>query len=210
MAAKESARELAKVLVSVGEQDRDAFETLYTRTNKKLYGVVRTIIYRDSIADEVLQDVFFIVWERAAEYRPDRGLAITWMATIARNCAVNELRRMMLRPVTAVPDKYDVASPSLNALEEIEHSDTLKALLTCLAKLEAAQREIILLAYYRGFSRKMLAERYDKPVATVKTLLRRGLNDIRLCMERRTSLPCADGGCHEIRQYRSKHSKPCA
>ena len=175
-------RDLPKILVRVAQRDRSAFEELYGATSSKLYGVILRILTRRSLADEVLQDVYVRIWERAGDYQPERASAITWMATIARNRALDELRRMNVMPLTEMPEGLDMASDLDSALEQMEQSEQLRALMTCLNGLDHEKRDVLLLAYYRGFSREALAQRYGRPVATVKTWLHRSLAQLRLCL----------------------------
>ena len=169
-------------MARVAQRDRAAFQVLYTATSAKLYGIILRILVRRSLADEVLQDVFVRIWERASDFQPERASAITWMATIARNRALDELRRANVTPLTEMPEGFDMASDLNNALDQIEQSEQLRSLMACLNGLEADKREIVLLAYYRGMSREALAQRYGRPVATVKTWLHRSLAQLRSCL----------------------------
>jgi RNA polymerase sigma-70 factor, ECF subfamily len=177
-----SASDLPQIMARVAQRDRVAFQSLYAATSAKLYGIILRILVRRSLADEVLQDVFVRIWERAGDFQPDRASPVTWMATIARNRALDELRRLNVTPLTEMPEGLDMASDLDNALEQIEQSEQLRALMTCLNGLETDKREIVLLAYYRGMSRDALARRYGRPVATIKTWLHRSLAQLRLCL----------------------------
>ena len=177
-----SVSNLPQIMARVAQRDRVAFQSLYAATSAKLYGIILRILVRRSLADEVLQDVFVRIWERAGDFQPERASAITWMATIARNRALDELRRLNVTPLTEMPDGLDMASDLDNALEQMEQSEQLRALMTCLNGLEGDKREIVLLAYYRGMSRDALARRYGRPVATIKTWLHRSLAQLRLCL----------------------------
>lgn len=178
----EQRRDLVDLMGRVAAGDRDAFEDLYRATSAKLYGIVVGILVRRSLADEALQDVYARIWERAGDFDPARGSPIAWMAAVARNRALDDLRRAKASPVTAMPDGFDVASDAESALDAMEGNDRLRALMACLDRLDGEKREAVLLAYYRGCSRETLSRRYGRPVATIKTWLHRSLIQLRLCL----------------------------
>ena len=174
--------ELADLLRRVAARDSAAFATLYNQTRAKLYGVVARILTRGDLSGEVLQEVFVRIWEKAADYDVDKGSPIAWMATIARNRALDEVRRV--RPVSLedMPEGFEPAAEEVDPLGARDRSERLGALMECLKALDEEKREAVLLAYYRGFSREALARRMQRPVPTVKTWLRRGLAQLRDCL----------------------------
>ena len=177
-----SSRELVEILGRVAARDRDAFGVLYQATSAKLYGIIVGILLRRSIADEVLQDVYIKVWDKAADYDSARASPITWMATIARNAALDEKRRGKVLPMTEIPEGFDAAADFEHTLDRMEQNERLRTLLACLNGLDGEKREVVLLAYYKGLSREALALRFDRPVATIKTWLHRSLAQLRLCL----------------------------
>lgn len=177
-----STKELVQVLQSVADLDRSAFQTLYDATSAKLYGVVFRIMGNRSAADEILQEVYVKIWQNARDFDASRASPITWMATIARNRAIDELRRSKQIQTRDTDEIGDIAGENSHPLDEAERSDALKALINCLNTLEPEKREIILLAYYRGCSRDELARRFDRPVPTIKTWLHRSLAQLRECL----------------------------
>ena len=178
-----SSRELAAVLRRVAQEDEEAFEILYRATSAKLYGVVLRIIVSRSVADEIMQEVYVKVWQRAGDYDPERASPISWMAAIARNRALDEVRRPSSaathEDLDAIPD---LAAQFEDPLGGMERSDQYRALARCLAGLDPEKRDVLLLAYYRGMSRDALAERFGRPTATIKTWLHRSLTQIRACL----------------------------
>lgn len=178
-----SSRELATVLRRVAQGDVEAFDLLYHATCAKLYAIIVRILTNRSVADEILQEVYVKVWQRAGDYDPEKASPISWMAAIARNRALDEARR----PIHAanhdnVDDLPDLAAQFEDPLKGMERSDEFKALVRCLETLDAERREIVLLAYYRGMSRDALALRFGRPTATVKTWLHRSLLQLRTCL----------------------------
>jgi RNA polymerase sigma-70 factor (ECF subfamily) len=177
-----TAAQLADLLRRVAARDSAAFATLYKQTRAKLYGVVARILTRGDLSGEVLQEVFVRIWEKAGDYDVDKGSPIAWMATIARNRALDEVRRV--RPVSLedMPVGFEPAAEEVDPLGARDRSERLSALMNCLQALDEEKREAIMLAYYRGFTREALSQRMQRPVPTIKTWLRRGLAQLRDCL----------------------------
>lgn len=177
---------LAALLARAGTGDRDAFERLYARTSSKLFGVVCRICTNRELAKEALQDSYVLIWQKAGTYDPQLGSPIAWMARIARNRAI-DLRRLRTERISELSDPiddYDEAAPD-NPASEAEQNDELRKLEACLDGLPVERKDMILLAYYSGWSREELAEKFSKPVNTVKTVLRRSLAVLRECLDGR-------------------------
>lgn len=173
---------LVALLRRVATRNSQAFAELYRLTQAKLFGVIaRILIARDS-SGEALQEVYVRIWEKASDFDPAKGSAIGWMATIARNRALDEVRRV--RPVSLedMPDGFEPADVEIDPLAARDRSERLTALLACLQGLAEERRAVVLLAYYRGLSREALAQKFSKPVPTIKTWLRRGLAELRDCL----------------------------
>jgi RNA polymerase sigma-70 factor (ECF subfamily) len=166
----------------VARRDRAAFRALYDATRAKLYGVILGILGERSTADDVLQEIYVRIWSRAADFDPGKASPITWMATIARNRALDEVRRP--RPTIDLPDEAldRVADDDPHPLEHRQRSEEWRRLMACLAALADERRQMVLLAYYRGWTREALAKRFDRPVPTIKTLLHRSLAQLRGCL----------------------------
>ncbi len=188
LALKRQANGAADTLVGlmhrVAVRDRAAFSTLYAATSAKLYGVILRILRRRDVADEVLQEVYVQVWERAAQYDESKASPITWLATMARNRALDEIRRKRPTPVGDARELLDGVSDEDDPLERLEQSERLARLRQCLERLDEERRQVVLLAYREGFSREALAERFSCPAGTVKSWLRRSLLQLRDCLER--------------------------
>ena len=174
--------DLAALLRRVASKDAAAFAILYKQTRAKLYGVIARILTRGELSGEVLQEVYVRIWEKAGDFDVEKGSPIAWMATIARNRALDEIRRV--RPVSLedMPEGFEPAAEEVDPMASRERSERLAALIDCLKVLDEEKREAVLLAYYRGFSRDALAQRMQRPVPTIKTWLRRGLAQLRDCL----------------------------
>ena len=179
-----SSETLEDLLGATANGDRDAFRTLYDRSSAKLFGVVLRILKNRQKAEDVLQDVYLKIWQKAGSYDPVQGRPITWMATIARNRAIDIIRSS--RPEQTVDEPGDEEEIFKLGAQDAENVDVteLESLRFCLGEMKEDDRNYVLLAYYEGYSREELAERFDSPVGTIKTRLRRGLLALRACLEK--------------------------
>ncbi len=177
-----AAGDLAGLLRRVAARDATAFAALYKQTNSKLYGVVARILPRGGAGAEALQEAYVRIWEKAGEFDPAKGSPLAWMATIARNRALDEVRRVRPAYLEDLPQAFEPAADEVDPLASRERSETLAALLDCLKTLDDEKRAVLLLAYYRGSSREALAKRFGRPVPTIKTWLHRGLAQLRDCL----------------------------
>lgn len=178
-----TAHDLSSLVAAVARKDRAAFRALYDATSAKLYGILVRILVRRDIADELLQEVYVRIWERAADFDARRASPITWMATIARNRALDEVRRV--RPVSLEdrPEAMDVADERVPQDEALATSQDVARMLDCIERLEPDRRDLVRQAYIEGLSRETLALRCGRPVATVKTWLHRSLKQLKECLE---------------------------
>ena len=174
--------ELVWLLAAVAKADHAAFERLYAATRAKLYGMVLRILRRKDLAEEVMQESYLKIWNSAGLFDPASSSPITWMVTIARNRAIDLLRKKTELSIEEDDEAMNTAADAPDPLAGREMTDDLKRLLACLGGLEEERRRLVLLAYYNGYSRERLAGEFDKPVNTIKTWLRRGLIQIRECL----------------------------
>lgn len=169
-------------LKQVAGQDRAAFAALYSATSAKLYGIVLRILRRRDLADEILQDVYVKIWERAGDFDPGRASPVTWMATIARNRALDEVRRKAPVSLEDMPAGFDPASDAPHPLDLMTASEDARRLRDCLNRLDGEKRDMVMLAYLEGSSREELSQRFSAPVATIKTWLHRSLAQLKDCL----------------------------
>lgn len=178
-----ASRELVPLLRAISGGDRDALKTLYGRTSAKLFGICVHLLRSDSEAEEVLQDVYITVWQKAGSFEPGRASPITWLAVLARNKAIDRLRLRRL-PTDTIDAAADVPDSGASALELLERSEERERLNHCLEELEERQRAMIRAAFMDGATYPELAEREKVPLGTMKSWIRRGLIRLRGCLER--------------------------
>ncbi|MCB1490175.1 MAG: sigma-70 family RNA polymerase sigma factor [Bauldia sp.] len=177
----EAQRDLVILLAAVAKGDRGAFRTLYERTGPKLHAVTRRILQSDAAAEDAVQEAYVRIWGRAGDFDAAIASPIAWMATIARHAAIDMTRRGAERVSAASADPAiaeTIADPAASAERFVAGS----GLARCLDGLEADRRGMVILAYCHGWSREELAARFDRPVATIKTILRRSLMALKECL----------------------------
>lgn len=177
-----SSADLAELLSRIAKSDRPAFAELYRATHLKLFGITLRILRQREVAEEVLQEVYVRIWDHAPDFRPGKASPITWMAAIARNRALDEVRRARPRIDDKATAVEMIADTGTSPLDRLVSNDDLSRLERCLEKLEDVRRTAVRLAYLDGLSRKELADRLDMPVGTIKTWLHRSLKELKDCL----------------------------
>jgi RNA polymerase sigma factor (sigma-70 family) len=175
---------LTEILVRTGAEDRAAFRDLYALTSAKLFGVCLRICGERQAAEDVLHEVYLTVWKRAGAYEPGRASPITWLATIARNRAIDWRRAQGVRRYSPIEDAPDIADAAPLASETMESDEAAHHLSHCLDGLDDNQRVAIRTAFFDGVTYAELAERQAVPLGTMKSWVRRGLARLKECLER--------------------------
>lgn len=174
---------LSAVMLRVAEGDRAAFKELYRLTSAKLFGVCLRILPKREEAEEVLQDIYLTVWRRAASFDGERGTAMTWLITVARNRALDRLRgngRVATRPIELA---MTVADPEPLASVTMEMRDQGRRLADCLDALDEGDARLIRSSFLEGSTYSELAARAGIPLGTVKSRIRRALVKLRVSMQ---------------------------
>jgi RNA polymerase sigma factor (sigma-70 family) len=166
-----------------------ALRELYDLTSGKLYGVAMRVLGNRDWAEDVLQEAFLNIWRIAGDYRVALSPPMAWMGVIVRSRALDFRRRRASDRADASVELDDtlndtLASEQANPMDTTDASEQAWALHECLRKLESKQREVVSLAYLRDLSHGELAQQLQLPLGTVKTWIRRGLDQLRGCMAR--------------------------
>ena len=167
-------------------RDRNALEELYRRFGDAVFSLAVHILRDSGAAEEATQDAFFRVWSKASDYRPDRGKVTSWLFGIAHHRVIDEVRKrrrreqtLVFRDVSEMPQPLDeVGDPAKYASQQSWKQEIGGALGT----LRPEQREVVILAYYAGFTHSEIAKRLDQPLGTVKTRMRLALRKLREVM----------------------------
>jgi RNA polymerase sigma-70 factor (ECF subfamily) len=154
---------------------------LYDRHNRLLYGLIMRILRDRSEAEEVLQEVFVLVWTRSETYNVTLGSPAAWLVRIARNRAIDRLRAnsVRLRAAESAPMPPAADNPESRAALSEQQRTVARAL----GALPGEQRELIEQAYFLGLTQSELAEKFGLPLGTVKTRIRTGMMALRQQLE---------------------------
>ncbi|WP_121061043.1 sigma-70 family RNA polymerase sigma factor [Chachezhania antarctica] len=163
--------------------DRAAFSDLYDATSAKLLGVCLRVLKDRSLAEDAMQDAYVKIWSHAGRYTSGVASPMTWLITIARNTAIDRAR--MRKPADNLADHDATLTATGPTPEQSTVAASLARRVTqCLAELQTDRAAAIRLAYLEGLSYADLAERFEVPLNTIRTWLRRGLMTLRACVER--------------------------
>ena len=181
--------ELIALLDRVASQDAAALKALYDLCSSKLYGLAVRVVSNREWAEDVLQEAFLNIWRSAGDYRASLSPPMAWMGLIVRSRGLDLLRRRTSdrAHVTQELDEYladTLEGETPNPMDTAQASEQAWALHQCLGRLDNRQREVVSLAYIRDLSHSELAQQLKLPLGTVKTWIRRGLDQLRLCMAR--------------------------
>jgi RNA polymerase sigma factor (sigma-70 family) len=188
----ERSHELAQLLARSGLGDRQAFAQLYQRSSGHLFAVVLRIQRDRALAEELLQEIYVGVWKAAAGFDAARSQPLTWLTAIARNRAIDSLRRANTQPQTqspSGPDEDDAidegpGDDGPGPLELLQRASEARELSRCMQDLSPPQRQSVALAFFDGLSHAEVAERLRQPLGTVKSWVRRALASLKSCLER--------------------------
>ena len=173
---------LERALEAVANGDRAAFEIVYQRTSVKLFGITLRILPERQEAEEVLQEVYLTVWQRAGAFDPARGTAMTWLITLARNRALDRLRATRRRPSDPIELADNTPDPDPDAEAQALAHDEATRIAWCLDRLDGDDARLIRTAFFEGASYAELAERAARPLGTIKSRIRRALIRLKDCL----------------------------
>ena len=177
---------LEKLLARIALKDQSALEQLYNLVGPKLNGVAMIIVHDADLSNDILQEAFLQIWNKAGEYRRNLSEPMTWMTSLIRYRALDKLksesreqkRREQHQEIQHLFEEDLADSP----LADILRSDSNNSLRNCLQTLNVLNRNAILMAYYYGYSREDIAIHIEKPINTVKVWLKRGLERLAKCL----------------------------
>ena len=193
----ERSLDLSRLLARSGLGDRAAFATLYERTSPHLFAVILRINRDRAQAEDILQEVYVNVWRAAQSFDASQSQPLTWLTSIARNRAIDSLRRAQTQPriqttfsgSTAAgeledEDVYDtVADAAPGPLDLLSRASDARALGDCMERLTSLQRQSVALAFFHGLSHAEVSEQLRQPLGTVKSWVRRALIALKSCLQ---------------------------
>jgi RNA polymerase sigma-70 factor (ECF subfamily) len=175
---------LDKLLKDIALGSRQAFEKLYRDSSPQLFAICLRIVPQRSEAEDVLQEVFATVWRKAAQYDVERAGAMSWLAMIARNKAIDRIRSQpQMRKSESLELAEEIADPAASPQSDAQAAGERERLDECMKRLDDRRRSLIRAAFFDGSTYEELAARIGSPLGTVKSWIRRGLLQLRECLE---------------------------
>jgi len=175
---------VASLLARVAAGERAAFEALYRATSGMLFAICLRVLPDRSEAEEALQDAFLAIWNKAMQFDPARASPSAWLGAIARNRAIDRLRSNPTESSTAPIDLAEsIPDQSASPLDSAQSATNRVRLDDCLRQLDARQRMLIRTAFFDAITYEELARRAQAPLGSVKSWIRRGLIQLRTCLE---------------------------
>jgi RNA polymerase sigma-70 factor (ECF subfamily) len=163
------------MLTRIGQRDENAMEEIFRRYSGPVYSVALRVLRDSGQAEDVLQEVFLQLWRKPAAFVQNRGSLGAWLVVIARNRAIDVLRRR--KPSDSVDDV--VLTSTANVADEAERNTMMEKVRRVIADLPMEQRKSLELAYFEGLSHTEIASRTGDPLGTVKTRIRQALISLR-------------------------------
>ena len=181
-------RQVRSLLLRTAARDPLAFEQLYRLTAPVLLGIAMRVVGRRELAEEVLHDTFVRIWRSANLFDPLSPSAMAWMASIARHRAIDTISSSEAQRTVMDSDLMELLAECMGGdeptgAEGAESTRQANHVRDCIGGLAAQERQSLVLAYYHGLSHGELATHLQKPLGTVKTWVRRGLANLRTCVE---------------------------
>ena len=176
----------AELLRRIAAGDAEAFGQLYDRTSRVLFSMARQILRNDAAAEDLLQDVYVQVWDRAGSFDESLGRPITWLITLTRNRAVDRLRasQRFERMIEAAQEESVLTSAGNAAVEPEMDGEQRRVIRAALNGLAAEQRQALDMAFFGGLTQSEIAEELKVPLGTVKARIRRGMLQLRDALKR--------------------------
>jgi RNA polymerase sigma-70 factor (ECF subfamily) len=169
----------AELLRQIAGGDEVALASLYDRYKSILFSLILRILHSQSEAEDILQDVFIQVWNKASDFDETRGRPFTWLVTLSRSRSIDRLRQLSSRERTATEATRDAPEEWTDAETEAIKSEQSAVVRSALAELPEEQRRTLLLAYFEGLTQTEIAARLNAPLGTVKTRMRSGMIKLR-------------------------------
>jgi RNA polymerase sigma-70 factor (ECF subfamily) len=187
MIMAETTDEVLMSQVALG--DSSALGLLYDRYSANVYALALRMLGDRQLAEELVQETFLRVWRQASTYRMVRGALVAWILSIARNLAIDELRRRGARPQAVDGDAAErlalLESPGNDPVEHVLARIQHEAVTGALDQIPAEQRRVLELAYFGGLSQSEIATQLGDPLGTVKTRMRLGLQKLKSVLDPR-------------------------
>jgi RNA polymerase sigma factor (sigma-70 family) len=169
----------------VAQKDAGALEALYDRYGRPAYSLARRILTEETLAQDVVQEVFLSLWRDARRFDAGRGTVATYLLSMTHHRAVDVVRREEnLRRWRTSDEGLELEpDPKARVEDEVEASERRAEVRAALGQLPAAQREAVALAYFGGYTQREVAALVGVPLGTVKTRMAAGMRKMRQALQ---------------------------
>ena len=177
-----------QLLQRIVEQDRDALDVLYSRYVTPIYSMALHMLKQPPLAEEVTQDVFLNIWLKASSFNSEKGQPRSWIMSVAHHRVIDVIRSRRRTATMTDPEGYDTlerlpsGTPSVES--QVQQNLDRELIMGALATLPENQRQVILLAYFEGYSQSEMAEFLSEPLGTVKTRVRLAMQKLRTALQK--------------------------
>ena len=175
-----------ELMSRIKTRDKEAISELYDHYHRLLFGLILSILKKREEAEDILQEVFTNIWEKADQFDTERGTVYTWIVSMARNKSIDRLRSKVYKEqkkqAVSLNDEdvhHPLYSEETDPLENTILTDRAKKVHAALAQISEKQRKVLQVAYFNGMSQSEISEEFDIPLGTVKTRMRDGMMKLR-------------------------------
>jgi RNA polymerase sigma-70 factor (ECF subfamily) len=177
-----------ELMQKIKAKDADALKQLYEQYNRLLFGMILSIVKKRTEAEDVLQEVFVNVWEKAHTFKGSRGNVYSWLVTLTRNKSIDHIRSKGYKTqqkasVSIHEPAFTLEGDKFDPLETTIHSDRAELVKKALGEIPESQREVLKIAYYKGMTQSEISNHLEIPLGTVKTRTRQGMIKLKDILE---------------------------
>lgn len=176
-----------QLIQRVSQVDKEALEALYIRYQTPVYSLAMYMLKQPALAEEATQDIFLNIWLKASSFNSERGQPKSWIMSVAHHKIVDVIRSRRRAIINTDPADYETldllpaGGPSTEA--QVEQTLERERIMRALETIPESQREVIMLAYFEGYSQSGMAEKLDQPLGTIKTRVRLAMQKLRTTLE---------------------------
>ena len=176
-----------QLIQQIASLDKNALEALYDRYLTSVYSLAMYMLRHDALAEEVTQEIFLNIWLKAGSFNATRGAPRSWIMRVAHHKIVDLIRSRRRGLTMTDPAEYEtldlLPSGQISTEDEVEHNLERERIMKAMSVLPEAQREVLLLAYFEGYSQSEMAKKLGQPLGTIKTRVRLGMQKLRTVLE---------------------------
>ena len=176
-----------QLLQRIVDKDRDALDVLYGRYMTPVYSMALNMLKQPPLAEEVTQDVFLNIWLKASSFNVERGQPRSWIMSVAHHRVIDVIRSRRRTTHMTDPEGYEtlerLPSGGASVEHQVERNLDRERIMRALSTLPESQREVILLAYFEGYSQSEMAEFLSLPLGTIKTRVRLAMQKLRMALQ---------------------------